>query len=155
ATLDETLRSLRRLDYPDYEVILVDDGSTDDSLAIAERHRDTVRLLIHERHENRGLSASRNLGAEHATGEIVAYIDSDAFADPDWLRHLVATMRSGSHAGAGGPNLTPASDGFMAQLLAMCPGNPTHVLKDNVHADHVAGVNMAFRRDVLLALGGF
>ena len=155
ATLDETLSSLAHLRYPDYEVVLVDDGSTDDSLAIAARHRDHVRLVVHDGHRNLGLSASRNVGAEVASGEIVAYIDSDAFADADWLHYLVATMLAGGYAGAGGPNLTPASDGLIAQFLAMCPGNPTHVLLDNVRADHLPGVNMAFRRDLLLALGGF
>ncbi len=51
--------------------------------------------------------------------------------------------------------MTPPSDGTMAQLIAACPGNPTYVLKDDVHADHVAGVNMAIRRDLLLGIGGF
>jgi glycosyltransferase involved in cell wall biosynthesis len=154
-TLDETLTSLEDLDYPDYEVLYVDDGSTDESLEIARRHEAFVRILTHEDGRNLGLSASRNLGAERATGEIVAYIDSDAYADRDWLRHLVVTMERGRYAGAGGPNLTPDADGLTAQFIAMCPGNPTHVLKDAVRADHIAGVNMAFRRDLLLALGGF
>jgi len=154
-TLDETLRSLRDLDYPDYEVILVEDGSTDDSLLVAARHRDHVRLITHEDHQNLGLSASRNVGAEAATGTVVAYIDSDAYADAQWLRHLVVTLQSGDYAAVGGPNLTPPSDGLLAQFIAMCPGNPTHVLIDNVRADHVPGVNMAFRREALLGIGGF
>ncbi len=151
-TLDETLSSLEGLHYPDFEIIYVDDGSTDESLSIAERHRDQVRIIAQE---NQGLSVARNVGAQAATGEIVAYIDSDAYADPDWLRHIVTAMSSGSYAGAGGPNLTPASDGLTAQLIAFCPGNPTYVLKDNVRAEHIAGVNMAFRRDALLGIGGF
>lgn len=152
ATLSETLQSLLRLDYPDYEVVYVDDGSTDDSLAIARRFGDDIRILAQE---NRGLSAARNAGAELASGSIVAYIDSDAYADPDWLRLLVGALESSGFAAVGGPNLTPDGDGPTAQLIALCPGNPACVLKDNVEADHVAGVNMAFRRDVLLGLGGF
>jgi glycosyltransferase involved in cell wall biosynthesis len=152
STLDETLSSLENLCYPDYEIVYVDDGSTDESLAIAERHRRRVRIIAQK---NQGLSVARNVGAEAATGEIVAYIDSDAHADPDWLRHLVTSMESGNYAAAGGPNLTPASDGLTAQFIAFCPGNPTYVLKDNVRAEHIAGVNMAFRRDILLHLGGF
>ena len=151
-TLDETLRSLEKLDYPDFEIIYVDDGSTDESLSIAERHSERIRIISQR---NQGLSVARNIGAQAATGEIVAYIDSDAYADRDWLRHLVTSMNSGSYAGGGGPNLTPASDGLTAQLIGFCPGNPTYVLKDNVRAEHVAGVNMAFRRDVLLEIGGF
>jgi len=151
-TLDETLTSLERLDYPDYEILYVDDGSTDDSLSIARRQGARVRILAQE---NCGLSVARNVGAEAATGEIVAYIDSDAFADPDWLRYLVLAMDAGPFGCVGGPNLTPASDGLAAQFLAVCPGNPTVVLKNNVEAEHVAGVNMAIRRDVLLQIGGF
>lgn len=152
ATLADTLASLLAMDYPDHEIIYVDDGSTDDSLAIARRFRTRIRIIAQE---NRGLSAARNVGAEAATGDIVAYIDSDAFADRDWLRYLVLAMESGDFVAAGGPNLTPASDGLMAQFIAMCPGNPTYVLKDNVRADHIAGVNMAFRRSALLGIGGF
>ncbi len=151
-TLGETLASLERLEYPDYEIVYVDDGSTDDSLEIARAHEDRVRLIAQP---NRGLAVARNVGAEAATGEIVAYIDSDAFADPDWLRYLVLALDSGPFAGVGGPNLTPESDGLTAQFIALCPGNPTVVLKNNVEAEHVAGVNMAFRRDALLAVGGF
>jgi len=151
-TLDETLSSLEELDYPDYEVILVEDGSTDSSLEIGRRHEPRVRVIARE---NKGLSAARNVGAEAATGEIVAYIDSDAYADPDWLRFLVLAMDSGPFSGAGGPNLTPESDGLTSQFIALCPGNPTYVLKDNRTSEHIAGVNMAFRRDLLLSLGGF
>jgi glycosyltransferase involved in cell wall biosynthesis len=152
ATLDETLQSLLRLDYPDYEVIYVDDGSTDDSLQIAKRYESRLRIVAQE---NRGLSVARNVGAHAATGAIVAYIDSDAYADPDWLRFLVLRLQSGGFAGVGGPNLTPPGDGQLAQWIGYCPGNPTHVLEDDVRADHIAGVNMAFRRDLLLELGGF
>lgn len=151
-TLDETLRSLLVLDYPDYEVVYVDDGSTDKSLEIARQYESRIRIIAQE---NKGLSAARNVGAREATGSIVAYTDSDAYADPDWIFHLVRTLESRDAAAVGGPNLTPASDGLTAQYIALCPGNPTVVLKDNVEADHIAGVNMAFRRDILLGIGGF
>ena len=86
-TLDECLSSLAVLDYPDYEVIVVNDGSTDGSQAIIDRH--PFRSITCA---NGGISAARNVGLAAATGEIVAYIDSDAFADPDWLRCLVRTF---------------------------------------------------------------
>src|SRR2546423_2079374 len=71
-TLTDCLRALDRLDYPDYEVIVVADGSTDPTATIAGRHR--VRLISTE---NRGLSSARNPALEAATGEIVAYIDAE------------------------------------------------------------------------------
>jgi GT2 family glycosyltransferase len=150
ATLDQCLRSLRALDYPDYEVIVVDDGSTDDTRAILERFPE-VRA-IHQ--ENRGLSVARNVGLGAATGAVVAYTDSDCFADADWLAHLVHQLRHSGAAAAGGPNLTP-EDGWLAACVAAAPGQPTHVLESDQVAEHVPGCNMAFRREALLAINGF
>jgi O-antigen biosynthesis protein len=150
ATLDECLRSLAALEYPDYEVILVDDGSTDDTRAIVARHP-TVRA-IHQ--ENLGLSAARNAGLNAATGSIIAYTDSDCFVDRDWLTHLVDALERDGHVGVGGPNLTP-DDGWLVACVAASPGQPTHVLSGDEIAEHVPGCNMAFRRDALRAIGGF
>jgi O-antigen biosynthesis protein len=151
ATLAECLQSLRQLDYPNYEIILVDDGSTDDTPAIAAR----VPEVRYMRQENRGLSAARNVGAEAATGEIVAYTDSDCVADEAWLLHLVRPMGAQGVDVIGGPNVPPASDSWTAKCVAASPGGPSHVMLDDRRAEHVPGCNMAFRRDKLLALGGF
>ena len=104
STIGRCLEELGRLDYPDYEVIVVDDGSTDRTAAIAAEF--DVRLI---RTENRGLSAARNTGIEAATGEIVAFTDDDAWPDRDWLRYLAHAFSSTDHAGIGGPNLAPAT----------------------------------------------
>ncbi len=61
----------------------------------------------------------------------------------------------GTVVGSGGPNVVPADDPPMAQCIARAPGGPTHVLLDDRIAEHVPGCNMAFRRDALLAIGGF
>jgi cellulose synthase/poly-beta-1,6-N-acetylglucosamine synthase-like glycosyltransferase len=84
-TLGQCLHSLLALDYPDYEVVVVDDGSSDDTGEILTRFP-KVRVL---RQPNRGLSVARNVGLQAATGAVVAYTDSDCFADPNWLTHLV------------------------------------------------------------------
>lgn len=149
-TLAQCLSSLRELDYPDYEVIVVDDGSTDDTRAILADFPDVK--AIHQ--PNRGLSAARNVALAAATGEIVAYTDSDCFADPDWLAHLVGQLERSGAAAVGGPNLTP-DDGWLAGCVAASPGQPTHVLESDQVAEHVPGCNMAFRRSDLLAINGF
>ncbi|HSI32880.1 MAG: glycosyltransferase [Phycisphaerae bacterium] len=151
ATLDECLRSLQALDYPDYEVILVDDGSADDTPAIAARFPD----LRYVRQENMGLSVARNVGARVARGVVVAYTDSDCVADPTWLTYLVRAMLDQQVEAVGGPNVPPGSDNWTAKCVAASPGGPSHVMFDDRYAEHVPGCNMAFRRDALLALGGF
>ena len=150
-TLRECLASLVKLDYPDCEVILVDDGSSD---ATAEIARDFPGVVYHHQ-ENRGLSVARNVGARMATGEIVAYTDDDCVVDEHWLHYLVRAMIDQGVEGIGGPNITPIFDNWVAKCVAASPGNPSHVMLDDHHAEHVPGCNMAFRRDILLGMGGF
>ena len=151
STLEECLQSLTQLNYPDYEVILVDDGSTDNTADIAKQ----FPHVQYAYQTNQGLSVARNLGAERARGDIIAYTDADCVADCDWLLHLAHTFEDGDVEAAGGPNITPASDGWAAKCVALCPGNPSHVMLDDHLAEHVPGCNMAFRRDVLQDIGGF
>ena len=149
-TLPECLDSLLRLDYPNYEVIVVNDGSTDRTAEIAATYGFRVIST-----ENRGLSSARNLGLKAATGEIVAYIDDDAYADPHWLRYIAGTFLNTCHVGVGGPNIAPASDGPIAECVAHSPGNPVHILLSDTEAEHIPGCNMAFRKSALEAIGGF
>ena len=149
-TLDQCLASLLGLDYLNYEVIVVDDGSTDDTRLILGRYS-SVRA-IHQ--ENLGLSAARNVGLQASTGEIVAYIDSDCFADTDWLTCLIDQLERTGAAAVGGPNLT-SPGGWLASSVAASPGQPAHVLVDDQTAEHIPGCNMAFRREVLSAINGF
>jgi O-antigen biosynthesis protein len=149
-TLSQCLESLLRLDYPHYEVIVVNDGSTDSTVKIASNYGFRVITT-----ENRGLSSARNTGLNAATGEIVAYIDDDAHADPHWLRYLASTFMNTQHVGVGGPNIAPPDDGLIAECVAHSPGNPVHILLSDSEAEHIPGCNMAFRQAALEAIGGF
>jgi GT2 family glycosyltransferase len=149
-TLRESLEACSRLDYPDYEVIVVDDGSTDETAAIAREY--PCRLISTE---NRGLSRARNTGYEEATGSIIAYIDDDAYPDPHWLRYLATTFERTGAAAVGGPNLSPHDDGWIADCVGNAPGNPVHVLVSDHEAEHIPGCNMAFRKSALETVGGF
>ena len=151
ATLRECLNSLMQLEYPNYEVILVDDGSIDATRAIASEYPQ----VIYQYQENCGLSVARNEGARLANGEIVAYTDSDCVVDEHWLLYLVQAMQDQNVEAIGGPNITHDSDGWVAKCIAVSPGNPSHVMLDDRHAEHVPGCNMAFRRHTLLGIGGF
>ena len=151
ATMAACLDSLRALRYPATEVVVVDDGSTDRTGAIADRYEGFH--VIHQ--ENKGLSAARNVGMAASTGEIVAYTDSDCVVDPDWLHYLVATFLSSGLPAVGGPNLPPPEDSFVASCVAASPGGPLEVLLDDEEAEHIPGCNMAFRREALEEIGGF
>lgn len=150
-TMDSCLASLKELNYPNYEVIVVNDGSSDRTLEITQQY-DYLRLISQE---NKGLSVARNVGITAATGEIVAFTDSDCVVDPDWLTYLVEKFLSSGLAAVGGPNLSPPEDSLVPACVAVSPGVPTHVLLSDDVAEHIAGCNMAFRREVLQEIGGF
>jgi GT2 family glycosyltransferase len=149
-TLQDCLRGLLKLEYPNYEVIVVSDGSNDGTVALASGYGFQVITG-----QNQGLSAARNRGLQAASGDIVAYIDDDAYPDPHWLTYLAQAFMTTKHAGVGGPNVVPPQDGAIAQCVANAPGNPTHVLLSDLEAEHIPGCNMAFRKSCLQELGGF
>jgi GT2 family glycosyltransferase len=179
-TLKACLESLERLNYPDYEVILVDDGSTDGTAHIVftgvngggEGHppanatypmfSDKAGGLAHFPHlryvrhaKNAGLSVARNTGIVAATGEIIAFTDSDCRVDEDWLYYLVGGLLSGEFAAMGGPNYLPRDDSPVGAAVMVSPGGPAHVMLNDRQAEHIPGCNMAFWRRALDEIGGF
>jgi GT2 family glycosyltransferase len=150
ATLGGCLDSLRNLNYPDYETIVVDDGSTDSTANIAESSG--VRAL---RIEHRGLAAARNAGIDAATGDIVAFIDADARADSDWLYHLVATLANRRAEAAGGPNFAPPAASALAAAIAAAPGAPREVPAGDDVLAQLCGCNIAAAKAALGRVGGF
>jgi glycosyltransferase involved in cell wall biosynthesis len=165
-TLKDCLESLDELHYPDFEVILVDDGSKDDTADIVKKFQtdragkaaasgrklpDFIPIV----QRNMGLSYARNAGAAAATGAVFAYTDSDCMADPDWLFYLIGSLTSGDYAGVGGPNISPPAVNWVQASVAAAPGGPAHVLLSDVVAEHVPGCNMAFYRWAFESIGGF
>lgn len=150
-TLEACLHSLERLNYPNYEVILVDDGSTDDTCRIASEHP-RIRYIFQE---NKGLSVARNTGISAATGEVVAFTDSDCRADEDWLHYLIGDLINSDFAGIGGHNFLPPDDSSVAAAVMVSPGGPAHVMLTDREAEHIPGCNMAFYKWALNQIGGF
>lgn len=150
-TLSKCLESLKALNYPDYEVLLVDDGSTDATPEIAKG----FSFVKYHRQEPAGLSVARNRGAELATGSVVAYTDDDCIAHADWLLHLSHAFAYEGVIAAGGPNIPPPPRNRVERVVAAAPGAPAHVLLNDTEAEHLPGCNLAIRKDALNAIGGF
>ncbi len=148
--LGKCLESLEAVDYPDLEVIVCDDGSTDDSGAIARAFPFTVLSL-----DRLGLSRARNAGIDRATGDVVAFLDSDAFCHPEWPYHLALSLEDEDVKATGGPNLPVPGAAVTEQAVALAPGSPMEVLVGDARAEHVPGCNMAYDKEALVAVGGF
>jgi GT2 family glycosyltransferase len=150
-TLKRCLDSLQSLKYPNYEVILVDDGSTDTTPQLAA----TYKSILCIRQSNQGLSVARNTGIAAATGEIIAFTDSDCRADEDWLYYLVGDLVASDFAGIGGHNFLPPEDPLVAAAVMASPGGPAHVMLTDRLAEHIPGCNMAFYTWALDEIGWF
>jgi glycosyltransferase involved in cell wall biosynthesis len=150
-TLHSCLESLGRLNYAAYEVILVDDGSTDRTPEIAK----SFSCVQHVRQTNPGLAAARTAGSRAATGEIVAFTDDDCRADEDWLYYLVGDLLRSDFAGIGGHNFLPPEDSCVAAAVMASPGGPAHVLLTDTEAEHIPGCNMAYYKWALEQIGMF
>ncbi|MDP8901377.1 MAG: glycosyltransferase [Actinomycetota bacterium] len=151
ATLDECLEHTCKLDYPNLEILVVDDGSSDATVELALRHPRAKLISI----EHAGLSIARNEGFRNATGDLIAYLDSDAYPSPEWPYYLALAMDGPTLGGVGGPNVPPLDDALGAHQVARAPGGPVHVLVSDDRAEHIPGCNMAFWKDVLSEVGGF
>jgi glycosyltransferase involved in cell wall biosynthesis len=87
----EALETVFKQNYPDLEIIAVNDGSTDGSLKLLEKFKDQIKVISQE---NQGPSAARNKGIQLSTGSIVAFIDADDFWPDGRLRKMVEVLNS-------------------------------------------------------------
>jgi len=154
--LRRSLAATTSQDYPDYEVIVVDDGSTDGTGEMVRREFPTVRYIRQE--PNRGPAAARNQGVEAATGNILAFTDDDCVPPSNWLRrHL--QYYSGEEIGAvGGPQVSPSPNFYdkfeMAHYMNEYVG-PMRRLEKIVSWEGLATSNMSVRREVFERVGKF
>lgn len=117
--LDECLRSLREQTLGDFEVVMIDDGSTDGSAAIAERTAERDRRFRLIRQPNRGLGNARNTGVAAASGELLSFVDSDDVLPPDAYERLLGSLdRTGSDFATGHVHRFTSSRTWPAPFLA-------------------------------------
>ncbi len=157
-TIVRCVRSLLGQSCPPHEVIVVDDGSTDGTGAMAEAAG--ARVI---RGPGHGPGCARNLGIASSHGDVVAFIDADAYADVDWLAQLAAVFAADPGlCGAGGVQLAPDdATAFQRRLQAFleCVGFVSDYVRPRDGAvrptTHNPSCNSAYRRAELLSASGF
>ena len=152
--LEVTLDSLRgqRTSVP-HELLVVDDGSTDDTPAVAERFG--ARIVRHE--ERRSLNAARNTGVREARGELIAFVDDDVYAPPGWLDALAEGARRHPDAEAFGGPIRARFEGHAPRGCGRedPPITTLDLGAEDREAEMVWGANFAVRRSAVDRVGEF
>ena len=150
--IGKCLTAIRKITDDKLETIVVDDGSIDGTGDFVEKNFPWVRLL---RLEASGLSQARNAGAAMARGEILAFTDDDCEPDHDWITRLRPIYEQGNFAAVGGPNLPPPPRTWEEAVVCAAPGAPSHVMLDDVEAEHLPGCHLTVTRAAFNQIGGF
>jgi glucosyl-dolichyl phosphate glucuronosyltransferase len=163
-TLSAAIKSLRKQTLPanEYEVIVVDNNSRDRTAEIVQKHHGDVGFQFHYVLENRqGLSHARNTGIREARADIVAFLDDDAVAEPNWLGCLLDVYDKVADAWVVGGKVLPIWDGerpewlrdkLLRSLSLVEWGDDERPLK---WPERVIGTNFSFRKRVFSEIGPF
>ena len=166
--LEQCLYSVLGTKYPNFEVIFVDNSSTDSSLKIVEKNfANEKRLKIFKSSQNLGFSAGNNLGFTHASGDFIVFLNNDTIADPNWLKTLVDTLENDQSIGLAGSTilsidgqqLRGAGGLWSDYLLFLCPvgagrgGNFEFI--PTFEVSFATGCSMIARKDFLKKIGLF
>jgi polysaccharide pyruvyl transferase WcaK-like protein/GT2 family glycosyltransferase len=153
------VRSLAAQDYPNFSVILVDDGSTDATVAIAREIFPSIRIISSP---TRSISRNRDLAWRAAETEFVAFLDADCEAPSHWLSALVAAVLSTGAAAVGGGNEPPRETShyealrLMLQTFLGSRGSIQGRIPDRGrYVTHLPGLNVLYRTDALALVGGY
>ena len=145
-SLDSIFHQTRKPD----EVVVVDGNSADGTLEVVKNY--PVKLVTEP---GLGFGHARNLGVENSVGEFVFFLDSDCYAEPDWIEKALAHFDSGSEiAGVTGQTRLWNTESGVARFLA-CVGGRVNMPKQSMYVKIAPTMNLALRRSVVDEVGGF
>lgn len=150
--LEECVKHCLSLDYPNYEILVISNSPIK-----IECERVTVIVT-----DEVGQGFKKNLGVAHASGEICAFIDDDAYPSKDWLKNAVKYFDDANVVAVGGPGVTPLNDDLMQKAsglifsLPIGSGNFSHryVAKETSKVGELPGYNLFVRKSFLEEIGG-
>lgn len=162
-SLTDTLHGLSQLNYPNYEIIVVNGPSTDATTEAIAKWRNRIKTV---QCDAANLAISRNLGITAAAGEIVAFIDDDAVPHPQWINRLATKYADDRVGGVGGFTIDNTGSRFQSRktlcdrfgnafsVSAMFDERPLNKVGTTLYPS-LLGTNSSFRRSVLVEIGGF
>lgn len=161
-TIEKTINSILNQSYKKIEIVVVDDGSTDDSLKIIKniikKNKSKVKIKCFENEKNLGPAATRNRGVKESKGEIIFFIDSDCFAPEKWLEKIMKEYSEKNIGGVGG-YLEPGEKTFVAFLERMQNKYLLNIKNEKITGKEKcpAGYtnSMTYLKKALIETGGF
>jgi len=143
------LASILKQTYPIEEILIIDDGSTDNTIKIASKY--PVRIVRHS--ENRGLAAARNTAIANAKNEFIASLDADCVASPTWLEKLMDNFVEENVAGVGGRLIEKYTSSLGDKWRSVHLRQDQGEIRKSV--DALPGCNCVYRKSVLKKVGGY
>lgn len=154
-TIKSCIDSLLTLDYPEYEIIIVDNNSTDNTLDILQTYGDKIQIL---KHSTPGPSSCRNLGVKYSKGAFIAFIDGDCIASPNWLKELMKgfdLQDFGNIGSVGGSQKSPENDTYIGKIINLFFASVGFISdyvksksKGIIKVSHNPSCNVIYKREV-------
>lgn len=145
--IGKTLKSIKKQNYKNYEIIVVDSNSKDKTIKIAKKYADKIIIL-----KERGIAKARNCGANESSGEILLFLDADVVLNKNFIKNMVEKFKDKKIVGVCGYIKTHGSL-INRFIFALCSEIVWFLLKLKLPSFY--GICMGWRRDVFKSVGGF
>lgn len=152
--LAEAIESILNQTFTDFELLVVDDGSTDKSIEILESFRDR-RIRISRNDRNRGRAYTRNRGIELARGEYLSVLDADDLCEPDRLERQVKCLDAHPDVAAVGSSATYVDENDNVAYVCKVPTSSEEIHRQIFQSNCFVHSSVTFRRQVLIDIGGY